>query len=301
MKKLTFGILSIALLSLGACNNEVADYTQSVKYTTVNLITPLDGGESYATEGSYTFDLNHTQGNGTISTSSLKINNKDYTFTTDTVRMLNYTVQQGVLVRFQNVKGYLDRNTSMPLTDANFDITSLFYIPAIELPGYRQWQEYMPYIIAQYKAGDWYVATMQKDATFIGKTTTGYVDSNGTEQKYENSDMYYRLIIDIEKNKADLLIYKPKFASVAPELTGIRLKDLDVKYGYGSFSVEAENVVPGVAEGNDWTDNSKYVFNKLNITTTNKELTEISIDYTVAGAFKGSFKGSCVLALDAKN
>lgn len=297
MKKLTLGFLSIALLSLGACSTDVEDTTQSVRYTTVNLISPLDGSEPFATEGAYTFDLNLTRLYGTVSTTNLKIDNKDYSFTTDTVSTLNYTGMQGFYIRFLNVKGYLGGDRTMPLNNANFDITSLFYSPGITIPEYPEKQENMPYIIGQYTAGDWYVVTLQKDATYVGKTKTTYPGQDGTEQTYENEGMYYRVIMDTDKKTADIIIYEPQFASSAPKLKSIRLKGLPVKFGHGSFTIDAQDVIPQMVEGTSWIDVPNFTFNSFSVSSTNKEMTKIKMDYTVAGAYQGSFSGACVVEL----
>ena len=300
MKKLTLGFLSLAFLALGACSTDVADTTQSVRYTTVNLITPLDGGESFASEGAYTFDLNLTRFYGKISTTSLKIGTKDYSFTTDSVSTLNYTGNQGFYIRLLNANGYLDNDRSMPVTNANFDITSLFYTPGSSVPGYSEKQDYMPYIIGQYTAGDWKVATIQKDATYVGTTTTSYTDADGATQTYENKGMYYRLILDIDKKTADIIIYDAKFAAPAPQISGIRLKDLPVKFGDGVYTIDADDVIPGMVDGNDWTETPKYVFNSFSFSTTNKELTKASMDYIVAGVYTGHFEGACVVELTSE-
>lgn len=297
MKKLTLGFLSIALLSLGACSSDVADTTQSVRYTTVNLISPLDGSEPFATEGAYTFDLNLTRLYGTVSTTNLKIDNKDYSFTTDTVSTLNYTGMQGFYIRFSNVKGYLGGDRTMPLSDANFDITSLFYTPGRTVPGYPEKQENMPYVVGQYTAGDWYVSTLQKDATYVGKTTTAYVDEAGAQQSFENEGMYYRIIMDTDKKTADVIIYDAKFASAAPQLTGILLKGLPVKFGRGSFTIDVQDVIPQVVDGTAWTDLPRFTFNSFSVSSTNKDMTKIQMNYTVAGIYQGSFSGACVVEL----
>ncbi len=301
MNKLSIGFLSIALLTLGACSTEVDDTTQSVRYTTVNLITPLDGSDAYATEGAYTFDLNLTRLYGTVSTSNLKIGNKEYSFTTDTVSTLNYTGMYGFFIQFNNVQGYLNSDKSLPLTNANFHITSLFYYPETSVPGYSEKQENMPYIIGQYTAGDWYVVTMQRDATYVGTTTTSYLDIDGSAQSYENTGMYYRLIFDIDNNTVDVIIYQAKFASAAPQLTGILLKNLPVTFRNGAFSIDAENVIPSIIEGSSWTELPSYVFNTFSLSSTNTSLTKIRMNYTVAGSYHGTFEGACVLEVASGN
>lgn len=295
MKKFTLGLFSAALLALGACSTEVEDQTQTVGYAAVNLITPLNGGEPFASKGSYRFFLNLTQAKGTVSTSSLMIDNKAYSFQTDTVSY-SYIGGQGMVIRMQNLKGNLDGDKDMPLSGANFDITSYYYVANISVPGYSQLPENSyPYVIGQYTAGNWDVATFQEDASYYGVTTTSYAGEGGALQSYTNEEMLYRVIIDIDKKTADVIIYNAKFAEPAPTLQAILLKDLNVTWNQGSYSITGEEVVPGVAEGASWTDNPNYVFNKFEMTTTNRKLTQADMEYQVAGRFNGHFSGSYII------
>lgn len=295
MKKITLGLFSAALLAMGACSTEVEDQTQTVGYPAVNLISPLNGGESFATKGSYKFFLNLTQGKGTVSTTNLMIDNKAYSFQTDTVAY-GYVGGNGMLIRMNNLKGYLDGNREMPLSGVNFDITSYYYSSNIQVPGFSQFPENAyPYVIGQYSAGNWDVATFQEDASYYGETTTSYPGEGGTVESFKNEDMLYRVIIDIDKKTAQVIIYNAKFAAPAPTLQAILLKDLKVTWKHGSYSIEGENVVPEVAEGGAWTENPKYVFNTFAMNTLNRSMTQAEMSYKVAGVFNGYFKGSYVI------
>lgn len=295
MRKFTLGLFSVALLAMGACSSEVDDQTQTVSYPAVNLISPHDGGEPFASKGSYKFFLNLTQSKGTVSTASLMINNKAYTFQTDTVSY-GYVGGNGMLIRLRNLKGNLDGNKEMPLLGANFDITSFFYVANISVPGYTQLPDNAyPYVIGQYSAGDWDVATFQEDASYYGETTTSYAGQEGALQSYKNESMLYRVMINLEKKTADIIIYNAKFAEPAPTLQAILLKDLKVTWKRGAYTIEGENLIPGVAEGSSWTENPNYVFNKFTMNTINKEMTQAEMEYQVAGRFQGNFRGSYVV------
>lgn len=299
MKKFTLGLFSAMLLTLGACSTDVEDQTQTVGYSTVNLVTPLNGGESFASKGTYKFYFNLTQMKGTVSTSNLMIDNKAYTFQTDTISY-GYMGGNGMLIRLQNLKGYLDGNKDMPLSEANFDITSYYYVSNISVPDYVQTPNPYPYVIGQYTAGNWHVATFQEDASYFGVTTTTYAGEGGAVQGYENKEMLYRVIIDISKKTADVIIYNAKFAEPAPSLKAILLKDLKVTWGNGAYTIEGENVVPKVAEGTSWTENPTYVFNQFTMSTENKAMTKATMEYQVAGRFMGNFSGSYVVELESE-
>ena len=301
MKKLTLGLLSVLLLALGACNSDVDDTTQTVAYSTMNLVTPLDGGESFVSKGTYKFFLNMSKGKGCVSTANLMIDNKAHSFQTDTVAY-GYAGGNGILIRLQNLKGYLDNDKTMPLTNDKFDITSYYYVPPLSIPGYSQMPDPYPYVIAQYTAGNWQVATFQEDCSYIGKTTTSYIGQDGSTQAFENDKMLYRVLINTDKKTADIIIYNAKFASSdkAPTIAAILLKDLKVTWGKGSYAIEGENVVPSVIEGAGWQENPKFVFDSFKFFTLNKELTQADMSYKVAGMYDGQFVGSYVVP-ESKN
>lgn len=292
----------MAMMILGACSSDVKDSQLTVTYPTVNLITPLDGGETLATAGKYTFQLNTTKLMGSVSTSDLKIDNRDYRIETDTVKYENYTTSMGgTLIRMRNLKGYVDNNKDMPVNVTGFDLNNLTYhtlIHNIAVPGYNYPEEYT-FVVGQYTAGDWYVATIQKDASYFGKTTTTYADITepGKTKTYENENMVYRVIIDITKKTADVILYNAKFAEEMPKaLTAIILKGLNVTWHKGSYEIEGENIVPEVVEGNSTTPNEGYMFNKFKFATMDVNLLQASITYEVRnGAFKGEFHGKCAL------
>lgn len=299
MKKLTLGLFSVLLLALGACNSEVDDTTQTVVYNTVNLVTPLDGGESYASKGKYMFYLNMSKGKGSVSTSSLMINNKACSFHTDTVTY-GYGGGNGVLIRLQNLNGYLDNDKTMPLSKDKFDITSYYYVPTMMIPGYAQMPQPYPYVIAQYTVGNWQVSTFQEDCSYIGETKTSYAGQGGVAQSFSNKDMLYRVIINIDKKTADVIIYNAKFAAPAPTISAILLKDLKVTWGKGSYTIEGKDIIPSVVEGTGWQENQKFVFNNFKLFTTNPEMTDADMSFTVAGMYYGQFVGSYVVS-ESKN
>lgn len=299
MKKLTLGLFSAFLLALGACSSDVDDTTQTVAYSTVNLVTPLNGGESFASKGTYKFFLNLSKGYASVSTANLMIDNKAHFFQTDTVAY-GYAGGNGLLIRMQNLKGNLDNDKSMPLANTIFDITSYYYVPTLAIPSYQQMPDPYPYIIGQYTAGNWQVATFQADCSYLGKTTTSYYDQNGVIQSFENKDMLYRVIVDIDKKTADIIIYNAKFAAPAPTLSAILLKDLAVTYGSGTYSIEGKDVVPSVIEGTSWQENPRFVFNSFKLFTLNKEMTQVDMDFEVAGVYHGNFVGSYIVQ-ESKN
>ena len=107
--------------------------------------------------------------------------------------------------------------------------------------------------------------------------------------------MLYRVLIDLEKKTADIIIYNAKFAAAAPPLKAILLKGLKVTWGKGSYSIEGENLIPSVPEGGTWQENPRYVFNKFAFNTNGKTMTDANMSYLVAGMYTGQFSGSYVL------
>ncbi len=295
MKKTTLGFLSMTMLALGACSTDVEDTVTTARYATCNLVSPQGEGESFASKGIYGFYFNMTKGVASVSTNDLKIDNMSYSFTTDTAAYRNYAYQEGELIRMKDLKGYLNNNRELPVNEANFDITSLFYVSNVPVPGYSTRPVSFPYVIAQYDAAGWSVATFQEDAAYHGTTLTMYQDSEGKPQSFENPDMLYRVIIDVDKKKADIIIYNAKFAAAMPKpLTAIILKGLEVTWKKGGYEIKGTDIVPEVVEGTSTTPNAQYAFNNFTFSTDGKAMVSAKVAYQVAGRFIGSFEGSYV-------
>lgn len=301
MKKFTLGIFACAALMFSACSTDVKDSTTTVAYASANLITPLDGSDTYASAGTYSFFFNLTQNKVSVYTDNLMINNTASKFSTDTVTCDNRVVSVddggvGQVITINNAKGYLDNSTSYPITNSSFMLTSLAYRYNGNYPGINFTYPQGVMIVGQYRIENLCdVKTFYPDASFYGSTTSSYVDNDGNTQSYTNKDMLYRVVMDLKKNTASVVIYEAKFAEPQPKLTGIILRDLKVTYHNGGYSITGSNIVPEVIEGVSTTPNEKYVFDTFSLMTTSADLVDASINFQVAGKYKAFFTGSYIV------
>lgn len=101
----------------------------------------------------------------------------------------------------------------------------------------------------------------------------------------------YAVAIDPNTNKAEVGLYNAKFAEPMPQLT-MYLRGLNVEYtaeGYKIYASE-EGVVPLV--GNDLIPYPDYIFNNFELVCEGEKLTDINVNFQVAGKFNGRFNGS---------
>lgn len=309
MKKIVLGILAFTGLALSSCNVGNGDNYQSVDYYPANLIIPTDGSEATMSMGVYRIKFDFNDATAAVS-GALRIADNDYTFIADPVKYTDFGYKQVI----KGVSGVFTKG-QQEMKDGKFMISAYDALPdnfnplkvftptvksdkgsADFLPGTLITpvsQSVSAIFVGNFKMGDKYnVHTFSTDSFYSGTTNTGYATSKNT---------VYRVIIDITKKKATLLIYGAKFAEQMPAINTIILKDLDIVTNAAGYEIVGENVIPLVPEANtlmgelsQCTPNANYTFNSFRMTTTNQELTQVNMRFTVAGKFNGQFSGEYV-------
>ncbi len=307
MRKIIFaGCAAVSLLPLVGCNSsDDPEIVSKRRFDVNNLFTPLQpDGQSFATSSSYSFDLNASASTVSTECRNLFYGQVNHLLVIPTVKYNAMTFSDGDYIEFKSPSGVLD------YVDGgikNFDcvLSGLFYrmpgrIPTVEGVAYN------PVVIAQYEIGNMYsVATFPADATYRGITSTSF-EYKGQQQTYKTKSGSYRVVINLNTLKADVVLYNVKFAEQSPALVLV-LKDLDVKLERNAYSVSGMNVNPRQVEGNSLTENDSFPFESFKLRTTTADLATISIEYTVRnkamedkignGAkvyYKGAFAGSYV-------
>ncbi|MCH5224611.1 MAG: hypothetical protein J1D77_01380 [Muribaculaceae bacterium] len=297
-KHLFLGSLG-ALLALASCSN---DYTNTwpANYTVFNLITDSDG-TSTLTPGNYMISrtVTHESNTGYIEVSNLQIN-PDAPLSFSTVEQSYTTDSYNLFSYFKNVK-----SNTVNLNNANFLATKYFYWP-------QNTQYVLPLnyemLIAQYNIGDNYnVKTFAPLTYFMGTTNTSF-PYQGEMMTNTTDKIGYFLAIGYNEDKeatATLTMYNAKFSGVEAEPTkDVILEDLKVTCSAGKIIVSGESIVPSMIEGGSLTPVPQYTFKTIEFTTTNADLTQCQIDYTIAASqmgmeveYKGSFTGSYIADL----
>lgn len=291
MKKLLLGALALSGLFLTSCDTTPKDSTAKVTYLTCNLITPLDGSPSYATKGLYSFNFNLSQWRVAMATSDLYVGEKRYSFTTDETDYVQYAPYNGMVYYIKGFQGNVNNSATMPLKDSYLWITTNFYyyssaiLPTYEHPSLVFNGSYIqPALIGTYQVGeDFKVRTFMPDAFYSGKTYTTYPGQGGTIENNENKDMYYRVLVDAAKNKADVMICNARFSASErePLKAFIYLKDLDVTFGDGFYRITGAGITPQLYEGGKFDDYPSFNIESFTMSTTGTDMTGAVMDYTV--------------------
>lgn len=151
--------------------------------------------------------------------------------------------------------------------------------------------------VAKYNIGSSYkVNTFQVNTFFQGKTTTTYPQS---EEPFVTDGITYRFILNPPAENqtaytATLIMYNAKFSSSErePLKAAIIIEGLDVTFSPNGINIKGENIIPGIVEAGSTTPNENFMINSVEFNTTNEYYTTGTLDYTVAGIYKGHFEGS---------
>lgn len=289
MKKSLLMIPAATLLLLTSCANDDPTLVQTWGMNAYNIITPVgEDAEAYAQNGSYAFENDVYASTVKVGVNNLIINNVPYKFTTSALA----TTGNGYAFQFSAPYIYLENGSQIQSFSGL--VTSLINGPAnlnIEsIPGISGVSDFGRACAVTFEIpGVANVASFPREAYYTGSTSTTYP---GGENK--SNDIAYRVILDMEKSKALMVIYGAKFAEAMPKLTFI-LRDLDFKAVRGGYTLTGENLVPETADGSLYPN---FAFDNIKFSTTNKNLTDASIEFSVAGRFTGSFKGSYLINTD---
>lgn len=301
MKKFYPVLLGVGALLLSSCDHK-SEFTTNYSYSTTNLITSIETGESFAQKATYNFFFNVGEGIATVGCSDITAGNQNYSFTSQETSYTGMQFTSGTVTVLQSPKASVNSASgqSYPLESTNVTISGLNYWNP-ETPGYTSAPVYQPAILWQYNIGNLYnVKTFAADALYVGKSQTSYpVGSTGETETFESETMTYRIIMNVPENKALLIIYKAKFAASMPiELSSITVEGLDIVWKEGTYAITGTDIIPQIYEGTTATPYPNYIFNSIYFEPTNAQLTEASLTYTVAGRFKGSFTGSYLNDID---
>ena len=150
-----------------------------------------------------------------------------------------------------------------------------------------------PVPVLKYNIGNEYtVRTFCRDAYYAGTTTTHYTDKDGNAGSFENKEIVYRAVINVEKMTADVVIYNAQFAPQQPQkITAMVLKALPVETMANGYRITGEDIIPEVVEGAATTPNPNYPFKKFSMTTTSDNLDQVAMEFNVGDRYHGLFSG----------
>lgn len=297
MKKLILMALAVPFV-LTSCDFDTKDSTHTTPTKACNLITNLDRHTSVLSTCEYTFLENLTQNTISVSTGDLKINNRDHSFSSDPQDYKMYSNGYLYAVVINNIKANFDNDPTLPIRNYKALFTTGFFDTEAIVSGLDNWRIEYPMLINQYYVGDEYsVKTIQPLCYYSGDTYIDNVNGSFGPDAYKNNKMLYRVKLDIDKNKAQVVIYNAKFAEAMPvELEAVVLEDLDVNLDNETYTITGYDVVPKMPDGGALTPNNKFIFNEFELNFNGDDtLTKANITYKVANMYKGSFRGSYII------
>ncbi|MDE6336223.1 MAG: hypothetical protein K2L34_06605 [Muribaculaceae bacterium] len=161
-----------------------------------------------------------------------------------------------------------------------------------------------PVLVSQYEIGnDYSVRTFSCDNTYEGQTATSYPNMNGGSDSAFSKTIYYRTVLDVNKSKAYVVIYNAKFSNspMEPMKAVIYLKDLDITWGNGGYSIHGTDIPSYVIDGNKLEVNPDFTFSEFAMNTVGYEMVSANISYRVLNSvngrnveYEGHFNGQCV-------
>lgn len=303
MKKVFFGLIALASMTLASCSTDTKDSTATQSYVVATLVTDnsAEGRPSFVAGATYTVYMNWSQWKGSVSTKNQPLKDEAGNINTlvcDTTTLIYNQAgspEQGYgdILMLKNMKGEMNGDKSLSLApNAKFVATSLFYRYNGSIAGIESMQNNQAAVLLNLHVGDYQINSIPLDALYLGSTNT--TTPMAGSAPYTNKDIGYRIKLNVKDKKAMFVIYQAQFAEQMPKLEAIVLKDLPVVFQNGSYSITASDVVPQMPEGGKLIDNDKFTFENLKIRIGGELLNEATINFDIKGGFKGYFSGSYV-------
>lgn len=281
-------------------DDDPEEFFTNMGLKSANLVIPTNGDPAFAVaDVKYDFTLEHTNSTAVVSTDGLALSlQSKLSFESDPVKFVAGNYVEGQTYRFaidkinSKVNGMYDGDYNV--TDLNCLLTTAYYSPA----GMNS-QSSAPLgtmLVMNYEIGDKYtVKTFPISAFYSGDTTSEYTDrATGEAKTYTSNSALYGVNIDVADATADIVIYNAHFAEPMPMLT-MMLKDLKVEYTSRGYYIKGENIVPLVMMDGEYLEVPNYAFNNFVVSCVEGDLTTASIEFMVAGMYKGSFTGSYIV------
>lgn len=297
MKKTLLFALGIMAIGATSCTKFENENSSTLTFPSYNLITNLDNGESYITNNLYSVWIDWTTYAGNVSTDNLIINNTNWVLNTEETQLYG---AGGMILLMP--KGNFSGNSSLSLKNPQFIIAPVvnygnygIYVNTTYVPGYSYPSAGSTYLISNYSIGDEYlVRTFLTDECFYGTTTTSYKSADGSTQNNLNENISYRIILQVDKKTATMIIYNAKFSASErePVKTAIIVPDLDLSFGADGITITGKDIVPLVVEGSSTTPNENFAFNEITLKTVNDAMSSVNISFRVANIYNGNFTGS---------
>lgn len=286
MKKLTLmAAVSLALLGTAtSCSKGDSPSSERYSAEVATLFTDEATGEATASLALYDFNYNLSDATMYLRIKDLKVGDNTLNVqSSDDIAFKKVAFTNGATLTTFAIP-QMGNGGSNDITNLDASVYTVFnYNPTLQMVT-SLWRHFeISFNIGKYKA-----QTFDPSCYFGGTTMSTYISSNNEHKEYSNSNVLYLLVMDIPEKKADVVIYNAQFASEMPAIAQMRLKNLDLTFSNGAYTISGTDKVPYVIEGGGETPNERFVFNNFTFRTTNQKLTTGQLTFKVAGRFDAS-------------
>ncbi len=301
MKRIIFP-MAVAAIMLASCSTETKDSYQTVPFPECNLI--IDNYDmsqpAQVSVAAYNVKFNFTKSCIDISTSDIIINNKNYSFETDTMAIVNkpfsFTYEgkdeTGMKMTFAK-NGPAGAGSAASNLSGSFTVcfyrTGDLLSPSYTVQGPDR-------LDLSYTLNDRYrVQTFWPTALYRGQTV---VTSGSNTFSTRGSD--YLSVIDFEKKTASLYVYNAEFAADAekPLPKVILLEDIPVIFSHDGFYLQSDSPKTKVLGKNNnaaaMVDSVGFAATDFSMYMTSSDLADVDISYKLDGK-NVNFRGTCTL------
>lgn len=297
-KQIAIAALSALILATG-CNKE-SEANQTFNIAAYNLVTSADPAvlpEVSGTRYVSTFDVG--RGKLTFGVSNLMLGGQKLTFATDPAPYQSYNLNLGS-GGYHNIFTTQASSAGMAgsteIRNLKAELTTALYSPNIALSAYPVSYPGDLTLVASYQIGNYTVRTFWPDASFAGimSTTMG----NADPERFEG--VLFRVVMDMEKSTANVLMYNIKFSDKMPVQSCLVLKGLSLAFNHDGWVISGQDIIPSQIEGGTETPNPGFPFRKFEMTSEG-DLTVAEATFDVGSAFHGEFKGAYCVTLSNVN
>ncbi len=303
MKKLLFLLPLIALASCNLDNKEAIKETRG--YNIANYFVPSDeNADPTVSLGSYTCTYYPNKNSMEMSTNNLKAGSSQISFGMSDVNCYFGYAQNGMEAAQFISNSPAMTSGSVKIENLSGVVTPFFYYYSSTFAGQIGTGYDAPLIMMKYDLENLgTVYTFNPNGFYCGETVTEY-NFGGASKIYKNDEIIYRVAMDVANNKANLIIYKGRFAEEMPSdkvPEALVLKNLDLTFTRTGYSIKGVDIVPELADASGLTPFDRYKFDSVEITGDVNSLGDIKCSYLVAGMYKGAFSGSCYMKSDTSD
>lgn len=298
IKKLLF--CGAAVMALASCTGGTEEPTTTQTLYNVNLLVKSPEGNFYTTTGNFNLKFRLATNTCEFGWSDILLGNNTVKGVTNPLP-LNYGVTEigGLYEMMADGNNSAESNSTLTNLYAEFG-TSYYTLDGGPL-GYEKINNIL---VLDMTVDGYLVRSFQPKAYYHGKTSSRFV-YQGQTNSYATDETIFAVDMDTKNMKATVYICNAKFAEPMPLQQQLKLENLDLRWNNSGYQIIGKNVVPQRKEADGFVPFPSFTFDNFSLQTVpprgyvagfnGKILTDIDIDFLVAGVYNGHFEGSYLM------